>query len=93
MTYKRQTQITIETHSLTIIKTRFGSKLDSVYCRRCQANVATFRHAHAALIFRTAPSELEWLSQADSIHTAEDTALCGNSLAVFFNQEIRYVED
>lgn len=47
----------------------------------------------AAVIFRADPSELERLFQINSIHAAEDAALCGNSPADFFNREIRYVED
>jgi hypothetical protein len=90
---KRRTEITIETHSLTIIRTRYNDKSNFVHCRSCQANVASFRFAHAALIFSVEPSELERLFQINSIHTADDAALCGNSLAVFFNKEIRYVED
>jgi len=95
MIYKRHAEITIETHSLTIIRTR-GGRADDIYCRRCNANVATFRHAHAALIFRVAAPELERLSQIDSIHTTDDgdsDAFCGNSLTGFFNKEIRYVQD
>lgn len=91
MTYKRRTEITIETHSLTIIRTR---NANCVYCRNCQANVTTFRRAHAALIFRAAPAEIERLWQINSIHTTDEgDALCGNSLAGHFKQKIRYVED
>lgn len=93
MTTKRQTQITIETHSLTIIKTRTGGKSNSVYCRRCKSDVATFRHAHAALIFRVDAGELERLSQIGLIHAAGRSDLCANSLAEHFRQEIRFVKD
>lgn len=89
---RRRTEITIETHSLTIIRMQNG-KPGFVYCRHCRTDVTSFRHVHAALIFRVAASELERLSQSNSIHTAEDAALCGNSLADFYQQEIRYVED
>jgi hypothetical protein len=92
MISKRHTEITIETHSLTIIRVR-GDKSGLVYCRHCRENVATFRHAHAALIFRAELSEIERLSQINSIHTADDAALCGNSLAGFYSKEIHYVED
>jgi hypothetical protein len=64
-----------------------------VYCRHCRADVSSFRHAHAALIFRVEPWELERLFQSNRIHYADDSALCGNSLAEYFKQEIRYVED
>lgn len=89
---KRRTEITIETHQLTIIRMR-GGKSSFVRCRHCQKEVASFRHAHAVLIFRVALAELERLSRANQIHFADDSALCGDSLTQFFNQEIRYVED
>jgi len=93
MTYKRQTEITIETHSLTIIRTRGAAKANFIYCRNCRMNVATFAQAQAVLIFRVAVPEIERLFQTNQIHLADNAALCGNSLAEFFNQEIRYVED
>jgi hypothetical protein len=85
-------QITIETHSLTIIRTR-NVKASFVYCQNCRTKVATFAHTQAALIFRVDLRELERLFQINQIHFADDAALCGNSLANFFKQEIRYVED
>jgi hypothetical protein len=93
MSNKRQTQITIETHSLTIIRTRSNGKSNFVRCRQCCAEVAVFRHAHAALIFGVELPELERLCQTNQIHLADDSALCGNSLAAFFNREVRFVED
>ncbi|HLM62158.1 MAG TPA: hypothetical protein VK308_15245 [Pyrinomonadaceae bacterium] len=90
---KRKTEITIETHQLTIIRTRYNGKSSFVYCRNCGMNVASFQQAHAALIFRVGVGELNRLFQINSIHAADDFALCGNSLADFFNREIHYVED
>ena len=89
---KRRLEITIETHQLTIIRMRNG-KSSFVYCRHCRTEVASLRHAHAALIFRVALPEIERLFQTNQIHLADDAALCGNSLAEFFNKEIHYVED
>ena len=93
MTNKKQTQITIETHSLTIIRTHSSDRFGLIRCRRCQADVAGFRQAQAALIFGVEASELERLLLANQLHLADDSALCGNSLAAFFNREIRFVED
>ena len=89
----RRTEITIETHSLTIIRMRSNAQKQFVVCQNCRTKTATFTEAQAALIFRVEASEIERLSQNNQIHFADDSALCGNSLADFFNREIRYVED
>ena len=91
--FKRRTEITIETHSLTIIRTRSNAQKQFVICRNCLTKTATFAAVHAALIFRVEPCELERLSQNNQIHFADDSVLCGNSLADFFKKEIRYVQD
>ncbi|CAN5212062.1 hypothetical protein BH10ACI1_BH10ACI1_23220 [soil metagenome] len=91
--YRRRTEITIETHSLTIIRMRSNARKQFVICQNCRTKTATFAEAHAALIFRVEPREIERLLQINQIHFADDSALCGNSLADFFKQEIRYVED
>lgn len=90
---KRRMEITIETHSITIIRTQSGKPKNFTYCPSCETNVAGFRHAHAALIFHVASAELERLSQSRQIHFTKTGELCGNSLAAFFNREIRYVKD
>jgi hypothetical protein len=89
----RTRQITIETRSITIIRTRSGKPTNLVYCPNCETNTAVFPSAQAALIFRINSSELENLFQTNRIHFAENGDLCGNSLAAFFDKEIRYVED
>jgi hypothetical protein len=89
---KRRTEITIETHSLTIIRLR-GAKTDYVYCRECRTQVAGFSAPHASLIFKVSASELERLCQNREIHFATSDALCARSLADYFKQEIRFVED
>lgn len=91
-TKRRRTQITIETHSLTIIKIRCA-KSDLIYCPDCRINVAIFSPPHASLIFRVDGDDLECLCQNNQIHYAAREALCGNSLAVFFRREIRFLED
>ena len=89
---KRRTEITIETYSLTIIRTR-GAKTDFIDCRICRAKVAGFPVGEAALIFRVEAGELKRLSRINLIHFADAEMLCGKSLAGFFKKEIRYVED
>ncbi len=93
MIIKRKTEITIETHSLMIIRTRGGTSAKSIYCQICQAQTAAFAFAQAVLIFRAALPEIERLFLTDQIHFADDAAICGNSLADYFKKEIRYVED
>lgn len=92
-TKTKRTEITIETHSLTIIRTRSGQEANLVSCGNCGTNAASFRHAHAALIFHATAAELERLSRGKQIHYADNAELCANSLAAFFNREIRCIED
>ncbi len=89
----RRTEITFETHSVTIIRMRGGKPTNFTYCPSCETNVAGFRHAHAVLIFHVAFAELERLSLNRQIHFATTGELCGNSLAAFFSRDIRYIED
>ena len=89
----RRTEITIETHSLTIIRMSSSSRTNFVYCRNCQTKTAVFGQKQAALIFRVGATEIERLLQTNEIHTNADSALCGNSLAGYFKQEVRFVED
>lgn len=88
-----KTEITIETHSVTIIRMRGGQWSNLTICGICGTNAASFRYAHAALIFQKSVEELERLSQNRQIHYADNAELCANSLAAFFNKEIRCVED
>jgi len=89
---KRKMEITIETHSLTIIRMR-GGKNDSAFCEICRRDVQFFAPAHAALIFRVTAGFLETLCFSNQVHTIGENALCADSLADYFKQEIRYVED
>ncbi|MCY7345324.1 MAG: hypothetical protein LH614_03815 [Pyrinomonadaceae bacterium] len=91
-THIRRTEITIETRSLTIIRSR-NVKSGCVRCQNCQTLTAAFTPAHAVLIFRVDAAEIKRLFQINQIHFADDSALCGKSLADYFKQEIRYVED
>lgn len=89
----RRTEITIETHSLTIIRTQSGKPLNLKYCRMCDKQSTVFQLAHAVLIFQVALTELKQLLQNNQIHFAENGDLCGNSLATYIRREIRCVED
>lgn len=89
---KKRTEITIETHQLTIIRIREGRN-DLVFCKGCGLNVRSFTHDQAALIFRVKEEILDALMRANQVHTINGEAVCGASLADYFKQEIRFIED
>jgi hypothetical protein len=91
-TKKRRTEITIETHSLTIIKIR-NVKSGQVFCSRCSRDVQVLTPLHAALIFRVSNEFIADLLLTGHIHNAVENALCSVSLADHFKQEIRFLED
>lgn len=79
----KRTEITIETHDLTIIRMR-GRESNFQYCRSCGANVNFLAPAQAAFIFRVEEKFIEQLFESNEIHEASQTALCGNSLLKYF---------
>ncbi len=82
MTNKRRTEITIETHEITVIKTNGKSHL--AFCERCQKSVAAFAHEQVAMFFRLSLTEICRRVETEQIHltrTKRGAALiCGNSL-------------
>lgn len=88
----RRTQLTIKTHSVTIIKVRGGKSVNTAFCENCGTHAPSFRYEHAALI-QTNAAEIERLSQLEQIHRVANGDLCGNSLAARFGREIRLIED
>lgn len=91
-TKKQRTEITIETHSLTIIKIR-NVKSESVYCDRCGRNARVLTPHEAALIFRVSKDLLSQLSGSGQIHKVGENAVCSSSLADHFKQDVRFIED
>jgi hypothetical protein len=91
-TSRRRTEITIETHSLTIIRIS-GGKTGSFFCQSCLTNVQTFTTAQAILIFRISAEFLDALFRSNQIHAVGENAVCAASLAGYFKQDIRFVED
>lgn len=89
---KRRMEITIETHSLTIIRAVNG-KLNSAFCEKCRVDVNVLSPAAAALIFRVSADFLETIFRSDRIHNVGENALCGDSLAGYFKQQVRFIED
>ena len=82
MTNKRRTEITIETHTVTIIRTR-GKSL--VFCEICRAEAEIFSTPQIISVFRLEFAEIKKLFQNNRIHFVGSTEmLCGNSLAGYF---------
>lgn len=91
-TNKRRTEITIETHSLTIIRMR-GGLINATFCENCRTNMQIFTPAQAVLIFRINAEFLDALLRFNQIHAVGENAICAASLAGYFKQDIRFVED
>jgi hypothetical protein len=88
----RRTEITIETHSVTIIRTCGGS-IEATFCETCRRNVQMFTPTNAALIFRVDAEFIEALLYSNQIHAVAENHVCTVSLADYFKQKIRFVED
>lgn len=82
MTNKRRTEITVETHTITIMRTRNAK---SVYCEICRAEVQVFSLPEIISGFCLENAEINQLSLAGKIHFVGLTEmLCGNSIADYF---------
>ena len=89
---KRRLEIIIETRSLTIVRTNKAKK-NSVRCQKCKKTATFWATADAALIFNATVPQIRQLLQSSEIHFAVDNGVCSNSLAEYFKQEIRFIED
>jgi hypothetical protein len=87
----RRTEITIETRSVTIIRT--NNKGDLVDCSECGGRVLTFSAINASLVFGIDPEELQRASLNGGVHAAGDLSLCGQSIALFLKRDVRCIED
>jgi len=77
-----RTRIFIETHSVTIIRTRGKSP---VFCEICQTEAEVFSTPQIESVFRLEFAEIKRLFQNNQIHFVGATEmLCGNSLADYF---------
>ncbi len=82
MTNKKRTEITVETHQVTIIRTRRAAR---IYCEICQTNVQILNPAQLISVFGFELAEVKQLLQNNQIHFVFWTEmLCGNSLAEYF---------
>jgi hypothetical protein len=81
---RRPTEITIETHEITIIRVS-TRQTTTAFCRDCQANVEHFSVARAAAVLKISETSLFRLVEDGKIHSTETAAgrllVCGNSLA------------
>ncbi len=85
MTNKRRTEITIETHAITIIRMRNAS---TVYCKICGEEVQTFSVSQIISGFCVESAEIRRLFRAGEIHFVGLTQmLCGNSIAAYFRNK------
>ena len=90
MENRRRTEITIETRSITIIRT--SNRNDLVDCVHCGGAVLTFSATNASLVFGIDPAELSLASLSGAVH-AVGSSLCGRSLAAYLKRDVRYIED
>lgn len=89
--FSRRTEITIETHSVTIIRSGRGSA-ETVFCELCRSEVRPFRDDHAAIVFSSSAEAINDLARTDRIHSTRH-GICGLSLAKHFKRDIRFIED
>lgn len=75
----RRTQITIETHTTTVIRAT-GDGLRTAYCPGCKAVAADLSAADAAAILGLGESEITLFQNTGELHLTEAGGLCGNAL-------------
>lgn len=84
MKAKRRTEITFETHEITVVGFRQSQPI--IFCEACQTQVSHLSVAQAVSIFSLSALEIKNLAATGQIHSNESEGglltLCGNSLAV-----------
>jgi len=84
MKTNRRTEITTETHELTII--RFGGDQTVIFCESCQANTLHLSMVQVISILALSELAISRLAVDKQIHTTQNPdgslLLCGNSLAL-----------
>jgi hypothetical protein len=90
MKAKQQTEITIETHEVTII--RFGTRqTTNVFCTACGTNLKHFSVARAAAVLKISEAAVFRLVEDGQIHSTETAAgallVCSNSLSALANKQ------
>ena len=81
-TKTKRTEITIETHSITIIRTKGKTAL--AFCECCQTNVSVFAPEQIAAILRLPLAEVCRRVETNELHLIESrrgvALICGGSL-------------
>ncbi len=79
---KRQLEITIETHRITIIRTK--GKIPSIYCEYCLETVTAFTPEQVAGFLQLSITEIYQRVATKQIHLTKEgrgvALICGNSL-------------
>ena len=83
----KRTEITIETHTTTVIRTTSG-RLGTAFCRTCGMDTADLSTTNAASILQVGQDELELFTRTGDLHLTENGGLCGNSLAAYRAHDI-----
>ena len=79
---KRRTEITIETRTVTVVRTR---NAPLIYCEICREEVQFFSPPQVISVFSLKADEIKRLFLADEIHCVALTEMmCGNSIAEYF---------
>lgn len=80
-TIRRRTQIEIETHEITLIRT--SGRRSTHYCERCRRTVVALEAEGFAELLKQKPEEIDRRVQADSLHLVNtrpgNGIICGNS--------------
>lgn len=79
----RRTEITIETHEITII--RKGENQSVAFCRDCKANVTVFRLGEIAQLIQRSIGDVQDILEKGDFHFIEvsgDSLVCGTSLGI-----------
>lgn len=87
-TVRQRTEITIETHSIMIIRT--NSRRHSAHCERCGETVSAFTPEQTAMFLRLDLTEICRRIESGKLHLTQNrraiALVCGNSE----NKEIRF---
>ena len=87
---RSRTEITIETHSITTIKTRNGSRQLS-HCETCLRGVTPLEIQHLVGIMGRDSNSVERLLSDGSIHKLSNSDICSNSLAIYIGRDINQI--
>lgn len=89
---RKRTEITVETHSITTIRTSAGS-FDLVECSQCSREVRRISHAAASAIFSVTHEDIGRLAELGAFHLLDEESLCSLSLIGYFAADVRFIED